>query len=349
LTRPLQLAVLDQSPIAEGGTGAQALRNTIDLARLAEELGYGRYWVAEHHGTPLLACAAPEILVAEIAAATTRIRVGSGGVLLPHYSAFKVAEMFSVLGGIHGKRIDLGVGRAPGTNPETSAALQRDRRQQLPDDFLEQVGELLAYFEDGFPPAHPFAKLARLPGTPGTAEVWLLGTSPQSAVWAAELGLPFAVADFINPASAAAGLLYRERFTPSRRLKHAKVSVAVGVVCAETDEAAERHASSWRMAITLAERGRSGPLPTVTRALAFLAEEVGIDTFAGRRVVVGSPDKVRPALEQITADYGADELMIHTLTHNHAARRRSYELIAEAFGLKSVRSGKREPAQPRSR
>jgi luciferase family oxidoreductase group 1 len=349
LTRPLQLAVLDQSPIAEGGTGAQALRNTIDLARLAEDLGYGRYWVAEHHGTPLLACAAPEIMVAEIAAATTRIRVGSGGVLLPHYSPFKVAEMFSVLGGIHGKRIDLGVGRAPGSDLETSMALQRDRRELLPDNFLEQVGELLAYFEDGFPPAHPFAKLAHLPGAPGTAEVWLLGTSPQSAVWAAELGLPFAVADFINPASAAAGLLYRERFTPSRRLKHAKVSVAVGVVCAETDDEAERHASSWRMAITLAERGRSGPLPTVTRALAFLAAEAGIDTFAGRRVVVGSPDTVRSALEQITADYGADELMIHTLTHQYAARRRSYELIAEGFGLKSARSGKREAARPRSR
>ena len=349
MTRPLQLAVLDQSPIAEGGTGAQALRNTIDLARLAEDLGYGRYWVAEHHGTPMLACAAPEILVAEIAAATTRIRVGSGGVMLPHYSPFKVAETFSVLGGIHGKRIDLGVGRAPGSDLETSMALQRDRRQLLPDDFLEQVGELLAYFEDGFPPEHPFARLARLPGAPGTAEVWLLGTSPQSAIWAAELGLPFAVADFINPASAAAGLLYRERFTPSRRLKHAKVSVAVGVVCAETDEEAERHASSWRMAITLAERGQSGPLPTVTRALAFLAEEVGIDTFAGRRVVVGSPDTVRPVLEQITADYGADELMIHTLTHNHAARRRSYELIAGAFGLKTARRPKREPAQPRSR
>jgi luciferase family oxidoreductase group 1 len=347
LTRPLQLAVLDQSPIAEGGTGAQALRNTIDLACHAEELGYGRYWVAEHHGTPLLACAAPEIMVAEIAAATSRIRVGSGGVLLPHYSPFKVAETFSVLGGIHGKRIDLGVGRAPGSDLETSMALQRDRRELLPDTFLEQVGELLAYLEDGFPPAHPFAKLARLPGAPGTAEVWLLGTSPQSAVWAAELGLPFAVADFINPASAAAGLLYRERFTPSARLKRAKVSVAVGVVCAETDEEAERHASSWRMAITVAEREPSGPLPTVTKALAFLAAE-GVDTFAGRRVVVGSPETVRPALEQITADYGADELMIHTLTHNHAARRRSYELIAGAFGLKTVKRAKREPARPRS-
>jgi luciferase family oxidoreductase group 1 len=191
LARPLRLAVLDQSPIPEGGTGAQALKNTIDLARLAEELGYGRYWVTEHHGTPMLACAAPEILIAAIAAATTRIRVGSGGVMLPHYSAFKVAETFSVLGGLHGKRIDLGIGRAPGSDLETIAALQRDRRQPLPDDFPDQVDELLAYFEGGFPPEHPFARLARLPGAPGTAEVWLLGSSSQSAIWAAELGLPY--------------------------------------------------------------------------------------------------------------------------------------------------------------
>ena len=345
MARPLRLAVLDQSPIPEGGTGAQALKNTIDLARLAEELGYGRYWVTEHHGTPMLACAAPEILIAAIAAATTRIRVGSGGVMLPHYSAFKVAETFSVLGGLHGKRIDLGIGRAPGSDLETIAALQRDRRQPLPDDFPDQVDELLAYFEGGFPPEHPFARLARLPGAPGTAEVWLLGSSSQSAIWAAELGLPYSVADFINPASAPAGLLYRERFTPARRLKQPQVSVAVGVVCAETDDEAERHASSWRMAITLAERGEFGPLPTVTRALEFLNGQAAADTFAGRRVVVGSPDTVRPALEQIVADYGADELMIHTLMHNHAARRRSYELIAEAFGLGVGSSkSKRKPA-----
>jgi luciferase family oxidoreductase group 1 len=345
LARPLRLAVLDQSPIPEGGTGAQALKNTIDLARLAEELGYGRYWVTEHHGTPMLACAAPEILIAAIAAATTRIRVGSGGVMLPHYSAFKVAETFSVLGGLHGKRIDLGIGRAPGSDLETIAALQRDRRQPLPDDFPDQVDELLAYFEGSFPPEHPFARLARLPGAPGTAEVWLLGSSSQSAIWAAELGLPYSVADFINPASAPAGLLYRERFMPARRLKQPQVSVAVGVVCAETDDEAERHASSWRMAITLAERGEFGPLPTVTRALEFLNGQAAADTFAGRRVVVGSPDTVRPALEQIVADYGADELMIHTLMHNHAARRRSYELIAETFGLGVGSSkSKRKPA-----
>ena len=327
---PPRLSVLDQSPIAEGGTGAQALRNTIELARLAEELGYGRYWVAEHHGTPMLACAAPEILIGAIAAATSRIRVGTGGVMLSHYSPFKVAEVFSVLGGIHGKRIDLGLGRAPGSDLETIAALQRDRRQLLPEDYGEQVLELLAYFEGGFPPDHPLAKLARLPGAPGAPEIWLLGTSPDSAVMAAELGLPYAVADFINPGSAMSGRLYREMFVPSHRLKRPEVTVAVGAVCAETDEEAQKLSSSWRMAITQAGRGEFGPLPAVPRALAFLAGLSG-DTFAGRRVVVGSPGTVRLALEQIAEDYGAEEVLVHTLIHNHAARRRSYELIAQAF------------------
>jgi len=342
----LRLAVLDQSPIAEGGTGQQALRNTIDLARHAESLGYGRYWLAEHHGTPMLACSSPEILVGAVAAATEKIRVGSGGVMLSHYSPYKVAEVFSVLGGLYGKRIDLGVGRAPGGELETIYALQRDRRHLLPEDYAEQVGELLAFLEDGFPAGHPLARLAKLPGAPGTAEVWILGTSPASAELAAALGLPYGVADFIDPGSAPSGRLYRERFVPSRGLKRPEVSVAVGTVCAETGEEAERVAASWSMAINLAGRGQFGPLPSVTRALAFLAAEPGLDSFAGRRVVVGSPGSVREQLEQIGEEYGADEVMIHTLAHNHAARRRSYELIADAFGLRQARRA-REPARRR--
>jgi luciferase family oxidoreductase group 1 len=341
----LRLSVLDQSPIAEGGTGAQALRNSIDLARRVEALGYTRYWAAEHHGTPMLACAAPEIVVGAVAAATSRIRVGSGGVMLPHYSPFKVAEVFSVLGGLYGKRIDLGIGRAPGGDLETIAALQRDRRQLLPEDFVEQVAELLAYLEEGLPPGHPWSRLSRLPGAPGTAEVWLLGTSAESAVLAAELGLPYSLADFINPASAAAAAVYRERFVPRRRLKRPEISVAVGVVCAETDAEAMKLASSWQAAITLAGRGQFGPLPTVTRALA-LVEAEAIDGFAGRRVVVGSPDTVRAALEQIAAEYTADELLVHTLTHAHAARCRSYELVAEAFG-RAARGRERVSAKRR--
>ena len=184
------LSVLDQSPIPEGSTAASALHNTLDLAELADRLGFHRYWVAEHHATPALACAAPEILIAAIAARTSRIRVGSGGVMLPHYSPLKVAETFSLLAGLHPERIDLGLGRAPGTDPMTMLALQRDRRHQAPDDFIEQLIELLALLEDKMPEGHPFTRLARtLPGRPERPEPWLLGSSPQSAIWAAELGL----------------------------------------------------------------------------------------------------------------------------------------------------------------
>ena len=205
--------MLDQSPIAEGSTGSQALRNTIDLARLCDELGYHRYWVAEHHGGPMLAGPSPEALIGPIAAATSRIRVGSGGVMLPHYSPFKVAETFSLLAGLFPGRIDLALGRAAGTDPLTTFALQRDRRQAAPDDFPQQLAELLAYLDDRLPEDHPFARLAKtLPGRPERPECWLLGSSQQSAIWAAELAMPYAFADFINAGGAEIAALYRERF-----------------------------------------------------------------------------------------------------------------------------------------
>src|SRR5215203_4067892 len=226
----MRLSVLDQSPIAEGSTPAEALRATLDLAELVDELGYHRYWVAEHHATPALACAAPEILIGAIAPRTRRIRVGSGGVMLPHYSPLKVAETFSSLSGLHPERIDLGLGRAPGTDPMTMLALQRDRRQGSPDDFPEQLAELLALLEDRMPSNHPFTRLARtLPGMPERPEPWLLGSSPQSAIWAAQLGLPYAFADFINPEGAAIAQDYRERFTPARPERPA-VAVAVWAI-----------------------------------------------------------------------------------------------------------------------
>jgi luciferase family oxidoreductase group 1 len=331
LTEPLRISVLDQAPIRAGGTGADALRNTIDLARLTDELGYHRYWVAEHHGMPMLASTAPEILIAEIAAVTERIRVGSGGVMLPHYSPLKVAETFSILAGLHGDRVDLGIGRAPGSDRETMIALQRDRRQMSPDDFPEQLTELLAYIENDFPPDHPFARLAALPGAPGSPDVWLLGSSPQSAIWAGQLGLPYSVADFINPEAAANARLYREQFRPSRRREQPELSVCVSAICAESDEEAQRLAASQRMAITLLRRGRLIAVPPVEEALAFLAGEDG--TGGGRRLVVGPPDAVRAGLEEIAAEYGAGEVLVVTITHDHGARRRSYELIAEEFRL----------------
>jgi luciferase family oxidoreductase group 1 len=331
---PFSLSVLDQSPIAEGSTGAQALRNTIDLARLCDGLGYRRYWVAEHHGGPMLAGPSPEALIGPIAAATSHIRVGSGGVMLPHYSPLKVAETFSVLCGLYGDRIDLGIGRAPGTDPSTSFALQRDRRVQAADDFPEQLAELIAYLDASFPVGHPLARLAStLPGLPVSPELWLLGSSRQSAIWAGELGLPYSFADFINPAGAEIAALYRERFTPSKALAAPRLSIAVSTICAETDAEAERLAASSRMAIVQLRRGRPSTVPPVEKALGFLATVVPSEVSGARRFVVGSPERVRAGLEEVAADYGAEEVAVVTITYDHQARRRSYELIASAFGL----------------
>jgi len=248
----MRLSVLDQSPIAEGSAPAQALRNSVDLVRLADRLGYHRYWVAEHHGTPMLACASPEALIGPIAASTSRIRVGSGGVMLPHYSSVKVAETFSMLSGLFPSRIDLAVGRAAGTDPTTAFALQRDRRHAAPDDFPEQLAELLACLGNSWPAGHPFAHLAGLPGRPECPDPWLLGSSPQSGIWAAELGLPYAFADFINPGGAQIAARYREAFIPSAWRSAPEVIVALWVVCAEADEKAEQLAASSVMASILA-------------------------------------------------------------------------------------------------
>jgi luciferase family oxidoreductase group 1 len=337
MAAPLRLSVLDQSPVSEGSSGAEALRNTIDLARLADELGYHRYWVAEHHGGPMLAGPSPEALIGPIAAATTRIRVGSGGVMLPHYSPFKVAETFSLLAGLFPGRIDLALGRAAGTDPLTTFALQRDRRQAAPDDFPEQLAELLGYLDDGLPPDHPFARLAAtLPGRPERPDPWLLGSSPQSAIWAAELGLPYAFADFINAGGAKITALYRERFAEHEHAgRKPQVAVAVWVICADSDEEARRLAASGRMTFTLLRRGELIAVPPPERALEFLAADPGApgQPRSERRSVLGSPDSVRPELEDVAAKYGAEEAIIVSITYEHAARRRSYELLAEAFAL----------------
>jgi luciferase family oxidoreductase group 1 len=330
------LSVLDQSPIPEGSTGADALHNTLDLARLTDRLGYHRYWVAEHHGGPMLASASPEVLIGPIAAATSRIRVGSGGVMLPHYSPFKVAETFTILAALYPGRIDLGLGRAAGTDPVTTYALQRDRRDAAPDDFPQQLAELLAYFEDNLPADHPFRRLAAtLPGRPQLPATWMLGSSPQSAIWAAQLGLPYAFADFINPGGSEIAASYRARFEPVRELQAPRTAVAAWVLCAPTDEEANHLASSSRMTLSLLRRGRLIPVPPPDKAVAFLArEDKPVDgSLPGRRGIIGSPDRVRAGIDQLAAEYGADEVIIVTITHDHQARRRSYELIADAIDL----------------
>jgi luciferase family oxidoreductase group 1 len=330
----ITLSVLDQAPISEGSTPAQALHNSVDLARHAEALGYARYWVAEHHGTPALACASPEVLIGAIAPATSRIRVGSGGVMLPHYSPLKVAENFSMLAGLHPGRIDLGIGRAAGTDPRTALALQRDRRKVSPDDFPDQLIELIAYLYDEMPEEHPFARLAALPGLPERPEIWLLGSSEQSGIWAGELGLPYAFADFINPKGTEIAAEYRKRFTPSKHLAEPKVVAAVWAVAAESEEEARRIASSAKMMFTLFFKGQLIAIPPPEKAIEFLANQAPSDDpfRARRRAIVGTPEKVRAGLEAVAEEYGADELMIVTITHAHEDRKRSYELIAKAFG-----------------
>jgi luciferase family oxidoreductase group 1 len=306
----LPLSVLDQSPVPEGLTRGDALRNSIDLAKYTESLGYRRYWVAEHHMTPALASASPEVLIGPIAAATSSIRVGSGGIMLPHYSPLKVAESFRMLGALYPGRIDLGVGRAAGTSPRVARLLQRDRRQPQPDDFAEQLDELRADLPDG-------------------PDVWLLGSSRDSAIWAAERGLPYIFADFINREGAEIAQGYRSL------CKKPYVGVALWAICADTDEEAQALSASMRMMMVMLFRGQLIEVPTVERAQAFLAAE-GVPAEmlpVGRRVIAGSPERVKTAIEAVARDYGADEVFVVNIMHDHEARKRSYRLISEALGI----------------
>ncbi len=332
---PLVLSVLDQSPIPEGFTAADALRNTLDLAKWAERLGYNRYWLAEHHGTPGLACNSPEVLIGPVAAATSRIRVGSGGIMLPHYSALKVAENFGMLSNLYPGRIDLGIGRAAGTSPAVTLMLQRDRRQAPPDDFPTQLAELLGYLADRHVAASPFKQFPATLDRQNKPEIWLLGSSRQSGIWAAELGLPYCFADFINPAGAEIGQYYSRAFTPSSYSSSPRAAVAAWVICAETDEEAHELSLSARMMMAMLFRGRLITVPTVERARQFLADEkVPLEMLTtGRRFITGSPQRVKAAIESLAQEYGAQEVFLVNILHSHAARRRSYELIAEAFGL----------------
>jgi luciferase family oxidoreductase group 1 len=253
--------------------------------------------------------------------------------MLPHYSPVKVAETFSILAALAPDRIDLGLGRAPGTDQLTALALQRDRRQPAPDDFPQQLVELLALLEDDMPADHPFARLAKvLPGLPERPSPWLLGSSPQSAIWAAELGLPYSFADFINPEGGAIAADYRARFSEQGRVSEPTVSVGVVALCADTDEEAERLAASHKMAFSLLRQGRLIKVPPVEQAVRYW-ESRGPRPPSRRRYIVGSPGEVRAGIEEVARDYQAQEVVILTIAYEHGARRRSYELLAREFGL----------------
>ena len=291
----------------------------------------------------MLACASPEALIGPIAATTERIRVGSGGVMLPHYSPLKVAETFSMFAGLFPERIDLGLGRAPGSDQKTAFALQRDRRQAVPDDFPDQLVELLAYLEDRLPPDHPFRELAKLPGlphVPGALSPRLVAAERHLG-GAARAALRLRRLHQSARARRSPTATARE-FTPSDRLAEPRTIVAVWALAAETDAEAERLSASHRMAMRLFLTGTLIPVPPVEKALRFLAEHPAEQPAWGRkrRRISGSPEKVQRGIEAVAEEYGAEEAMIVTITHEHATRRRSYELIAEAFGL----AGERKPA-----
>jgi luciferase family oxidoreductase group 1 len=331
-----RLSVLDLSPVPSGSSSADALRNTLDLARLADPLGYTRYWLAEHHNTALIASSTPEVMIGHVASVTERIRVGSGGVMLPNHAPLKVAETFRTLEALHPGRIDLGLGRAPGTDSLTALALRRSRAALSADDFPEQLSELLGFFSGDFPDDHPFRRVRAIPEDAGTPEVWLLGSSDFSARLAAGLGLGFAFAHHINPSPAVEVLrLYREQFRPSGYLSEPQSLIAVSAVCAETDELADELARSADLTWLRFAQGRLGPLPSVAEATVYpyTSEEREVVRMNRARTFVGAPATVHEQLTRLAGEARVGELMVTTMIHEHEARRRSYELLAEAFGL----------------
>jgi luciferase family oxidoreductase group 1 len=322
------LSVLDLAPIPEGGTAGDALRATIELARHAERLGYTRFWVAEHHGMPGIASSSPPVLIGHIADATAAIRVGSGGVMLPNHTSLVVAEQFGMLEALHPARIDLGIGRAPGTDQATAAVL----RHRGPDDFLRQLADLLGFFTGEWPADHPNRAVHAVPGEGASPEMWLLGSSGYSAQVAGAFGLPFAFAHHFMPHNTLPALaLYRKSFRPSATLDRPQAMVAAGVICAETDERARYLAGSSALSFLRLRQGHPGKIPTPEEAAAYPYSDLEREFIADRQAtqLIGTPDTVRSGLEDLLKRTEADELMITTQTYDPADRLRSFELVAE--------------------
>jgi luciferase family oxidoreductase group 1 len=322
--------------VPAGASGGEALRNTLDLARRAEALGYRRYWLAEHHNLPGVASSAPEVMMAHVAAVTSTIRVGSGGVMLPNHAPLHVAEVFRVLEALHPGRIDLGIGRAPGTDGVTAQALRGRFASPGADDFPEQLDDLMGFLHDRIPPGHPFARVRAVPADAGAPPVWLLGSSGWSAQAAAILGLPYAFAAHFSPGDARGAMRwYREHFQPSEWLPEPHSMIALGVIAAEDDERATWLAGpiglSWARIHTT---GRSDALPTPEEAATHEwtpAERQVAEGYLSRQIV-GGPDRVREGILRAVEETAADEAMITTHVHGHGDRVRSYELVMEALG-----------------
>jgi len=330
----LGLSVLDVSPVSSGSNGAQALRNTLELARLADRLGYERYWLAEHHNLATIASSAPEVMIGHVANVTERIRIGAGGIMLPNHAPLKVAETFRVLEALHPGRIDLGIGRAPGTDPVTATALRRSDDGLGADDFPERFGELLAFSGDGFPKDHPFRSVVAIPSDIELPPIWLLGSSGYSATAAGKMGLGYAFASHFSPADPAPAMrAYRENFEPSKDFVRPSAILAVAVICGETEEHAQRLASSMELAWVRMRSGKPGPLPSPEEAMAHPytpAERRLADAYRTMQVI-GDPSTVRTRIEELAERTMADEVMVTTNVYDHAERLGSYERLAAAF------------------
>ncbi|OAI39171.1 hypothetical protein AYO38_08090 [bacterium SCGC AG-212-C10] len=332
----VSLSVLDQSPVRRGGTPAQAIRESMELAQLCDRLGFKRYWIAEHHSSGGLASASPEILIAEVAARTERIRVGSGGVMLSHYSPLKVAEQFRMLEALHPGRIDLGLGRAPGSDTRTARALAHGPGQLGIEHYPDQLMDLYGYLSGDLPADHPFTGITASPQGETMPELWLLGSSAMSAQYAAELGFGFCYAHFINPDGGERAMqLYRDRFEPSPVVPEPMGAIGVSVTCAETDDEAEHLSwSRWNWRIAANHGGRGGiPSPEEAKAFAYTEPELDYITYMRGRSIHGSPGLVRDRLLEVGEEYGVEEFIIVTITYDFEARKRSYELLAKEFGL----------------
>ena len=332
MKRRIALSVLDVAPVPVGSTAASALRETVELARAAEAWGYRRYWIAEHHNTPSLAATAPEVVVAAVAAATSSIRVGSGGVLLPYYSPLKVAEVFRSLEALFPRRIDLGIGRAAGTDPAAEAALLASGGASGEERFAEHLAEVLALLD-----GDAGAGVRAMPDGTGGPEVWLLGSSSYSSACAAYLGLPLAFAHFITRSHGPQIVTsYRRGFRPGPG-DVPRALVAVAALCAGTDDEAERQAATadlWRLGPEGAERPPIVPPEEVVRHDWTELERTRV-AQARAGVLVGSAERVGDGLLRLADEFGVDEVMVVTVCHDLAARRRSYQLLAEAHGLRT--------------
>jgi luciferase family oxidoreductase group 1 len=329
------LSVLDLAPVGRGATPADALAASLRLAQATERLGYHRFWVAEHHNMPGIASSSPAVLLAHLGAGTSTIRLGSGGVMLPNHSSLVIAEQFGMLEALHPGRIDLGLGRAPGTDGITAVALRRSR-DISGEDFPRQVAELFAYFQGDWPDEHPFAKIHAVPARGYQPAIWLLGSSDFGAVMAGQMGLPYSFAHhFAGDNTMQAVAAYRANFRPSATLERPYLMLGVNVLCAPTEEEADFLAGSGRLAILRLRQGRPDVYPTPEEAAEYSFTPMEKEVVRGWTAnhVVGSPATVRQGLEDLVARTGADELMMTTMAHDPELRVRSFELVAAEMGL----------------